>query len=268
MRVAYPFEPSMIRILIPALIFALLSGLHGEEANGYQPDLYTYLEGREIYTRQCQDCHGRRGKGDGPWTDGWTANRPRNFRTGVFKFRTTPVGYLPTDEDLKRTIQQGISGTAMPVFKGHLTERQLDSVIAYIKCFSDRWEDRSCHTDSVELPEAPNWLRSEVERQDHLENGRLLFSRHCSACHGEEGDGKGAAATGLVDIWGFAIEPADLTREHYKSGDRAEAHFRTIALGLDGTPMAGFMEVLSEDDIWDLVAYLAGIREGKGKPSN
>lgn len=251
----------MIRILILGLTLVLLSGLHGEDANGYQPDLYTYLEGREIYTRQCQDCHGRRGKGDGPWTDGWTEHRPRNFRTGVFKFRTTPVGYLPTDEDLKRTILKGISGTAMPVFQGHLTERQLESVIAYIKCFSDRWDDGSCYTRPFELPEKPGWLVSREGKENHAARGKALFSLHCAACHGASGDGENAATKGLVDIWGFEIEPADLTREHYKSGDDLAAHYRTIALGLDGTPMVGFLKVLSEEEIWDLVSYLARVRE-------
>ena len=39
--------------------------------------------------------------------------RPRDFRTGLFKFRSTPSGSLPTDDDLLRTVTQGVRWTGM-----------------------------------------------------------------------------------------------------------------------------------------------------------
>ena len=64
---------------------------------------------------------------------------------------------------------------------------------------------------------------------------------------------------GLQDVWGFAIAPADLTSPSHKSGSTEEDLFRTIALGLDGTPMVGYRAVLDDDAIWDLVAYIRSI---------
>ena len=56
--------------------------------------------GQFIYERSCVSCHGPRGAGDGvaaPQLD----PRPRDFTRGMFKFRSTPSGTMPTLDDLK-----------------------------------------------------------------------------------------------------------------------------------------------------------------------
>ncbi len=42
---------------------------------------------------------------------------PRDYREGLYKFKSTPSNLPPTDEDLMRTVQEGVPGTAMPSFK-------------------------------------------------------------------------------------------------------------------------------------------------------
>ena len=42
---------------------------------------------------------------------------PRDFRMGTFKFKSTPIGMKPTDDDLRRILLNGVAGTAMPSFK-------------------------------------------------------------------------------------------------------------------------------------------------------
>ncbi len=79
----------------------------------------------------------------------------------------------------------------------------------------------------------------------------------------ESGVGDGPGAKGLRDVWGFASSPADLTSPSHKSGNSPEDLFRTIALGLDGTPMAGYRPALSDAAIWDLVAYIRSIEKNK-----
>jgi cytochrome c2 len=69
--------------------------------------------GKQVYTRKCTQCHGDDGPGTGP-----AANevfpRPRDFTRGIYKIRSTPSGTVPTDDDLFRSITNGLPGTSMP----------------------------------------------------------------------------------------------------------------------------------------------------------
>lgn len=223
-------------------------------------DIRRYLAGRALYQSQCVFCHGERGRGDGPWAADLTENRPRDFRRGVFKFKTTPLGSMPTKEDLKRTIRSGVAGTSMPAFV-KLTDRDLESVVAYIQSFSRRWEDPELVADPLTIPEAPDWLDEPAVRETHAEAGGDLFKTYCASCHGDQGQGNGPASKGLMDAWGHRIQPADLTQPHKKSGASPGDLYRTIALGLDGTPMVGFREALSEKQIWEIVAFIEEISD-------
>ena len=62
-----------------------------------------------------------------------------------------------------------------------------------------------------------------------------------------------------MDVWEHPIVPANLGLPHHKSGDSMDRLFRTIALGLDGTPMVGFRGTLQDDQIWNLVAYIKSL---------
>ena len=97
-------------------------------------------QGQKIYIQRCSFCHGLLGDGNGPAAD-YLDPRPRDFTLGIYKFRTTESGELPTDSDLFRTVSRGLSGTAMHAFdnkliKNGLTEHERWSVIAYIKTFA------------------------------------------------------------------------------------------------------------------------------------
>src|SRR5678815_1828617 len=98
---------------------AWASGIRDESSPGSItefPDESALLPGLMVYQRNCVVCHGKSGDGRGEM--GLTVQpRPRDFRKGVFKFRSTPDGFLPRTEDLKRTVRRGLSGTAMPTFE-------------------------------------------------------------------------------------------------------------------------------------------------------
>ena len=93
----------------------LLGASDGKEY-AYQP-----AAGKSIYETHCAQCHGTDGRGDGV-ASALLNPRPRNFTTGMFKFRSTESGSLPTDEDLIATINNGLHGTSMsdwaPFIKG------------------------------------------------------------------------------------------------------------------------------------------------------
>src|SRR4051812_26213021 len=94
------------------------------------PDTALFYEGREVYERNCVLCHGARGDGQGEMAKE-VGVKPRSFRTGDFKFRSTPWGKLPTTEDLIRTIRQGVTGTTMGAFT-QLTAAETRAVAEYV----------------------------------------------------------------------------------------------------------------------------------------
>ena len=165
------------------------------------------------------------------------------------------MGMLPTDADLERTIRSGVSGSMMPAF-GALPKSDLRAVIEYIKALSPRWDDPKLKVQAVKLPEAPAWFENSEQSGAHVASGKKTFLLHCASCHGETGKGDGPASKGLKDVWGNEIVPADISGPHHRSGAAVEDLFRTVAMGLDGTPMVGFREALGAESIWDLVAYL------------
>ncbi len=225
-------------------------------------DFNLYMQGKYVYERNCIVCHGQRGDGNGEMSP-TLKPRPRSFREGMFKFRTTPLGMLPTDDDLRRTIRGGLSGTAMGMFT-QLSDEEIDAVITYVKSFSRRWRKPENHAEPVELTPPPEWFKQPSEINTHAQNGQKLFTTHCAACHGEKADGKGPAVIALKDIWGIPAAPSDLRQPHLRCGDNPADIFRVLATGLNGTPMVSFDATLTEAQRWDIIAYIFSIRLSSG----
>ena len=98
--------------------------------------------GQTVYAQRCEICHGVEGDGNGPAATSLDP-RPRDFRRGWYKIRTTASGQLPTDADLVRVITLGMPGTTMPGWEDVLTEEEILSVAEYLKTFSRRFERES-----------------------------------------------------------------------------------------------------------------------------
>jgi mono/diheme cytochrome c family protein len=104
--------------------------------------------GSSLYRRLCLHCHGLVGDGNGP-TAQFLTPRPRDFRQGKFKFRSTArqevsssdpkkVTYLPglmdtapSREDLKKTLRSGIPTASMPSFN-LVDDADLDAIVSYV----------------------------------------------------------------------------------------------------------------------------------------
>ena len=108
-------------------------------------------------------------------------------------------------------------------------------------------------TPSAPMPEAT---------EEFVEQGRVIYIRRCSFCHGLMGDGEGPAAQFLDP------RPRDFTLGTFKfrttqSGELPtdEDLFRTVSRGLSGTGMQAFdsdliKSGLTEEERWQVIAYI------------
>lgn len=211
--------------------------------------------GRNIYLHMCVYCHGRDGNGGGTATD-YLYPWPRDFRKGIFKFRSTPTGTLPRDEDLYRTIIHGVPGTSMPAWAEALSPQDTWALVNLIKSFSDRFRN--------EAPGESLQLKPLSSSKKLIAKGKKLFTEHkCADCHGATGQGDGRLAESLMDAWKHAVFVHDITNPNYfKAGHEPKNIFRTISTGLDGTPMGSYAH-LPEEDRWALVHFVrSNFRKG------
>lgn len=220
--------------------------------------------GRWVFEQNCMVCHGRRGNGRGELARGM-APKPRDFTLGLFKFRSTPSGSLPTDDDLRRTIRGGLAGSAMPAFV-HLAEPELRAVLEHLKSLSPRWTNAANYAATIAVPRPPDWFASAPDRARHAEAARPLFAQNCAPCHGTDGDGQGPSAASLLDVRGEPCPPRDLRTAPLRRGlEPADLH-RLLVTGLDGSPMPSFAETTTAEERWDLVALILDRRPSSPMP--
>ncbi len=103
-----------------------------------------------LYRKHCAHCHGLAGDGAGP-TAWFLEPYPRDFRRGIFKYKSTPgPAAPPTHDDLARHMRSGNPGSAMPAFN-LLAGEELESLVGYVKYLSIRGElERVLIFDSID----------------------------------------------------------------------------------------------------------------------
>ena len=182
-----------------------------------------------LYRQHCAACHGTAGDGAGAYAR-LLEPYPCDFRLGLFKYTSTRDGGRPTRADLERTLNEGISATAMPSFE-RLPQHEIDSLIDYVIYLSIRGEvERSVAQlvfdegeylpledylvdDEAIAPIVRQWNEADrlaidadearraavlIDTPEDLtasiERGRRLYASNdsqCTKCHGPEGRGDG-----------------------------------------------------------------------------
>ncbi len=214
--------------------------------------------GKAVYFRRCVGCHGEKGDGKGP-SARFLNPKPRDFTSGIFKFRSTSGGMntLPSDDDLYITVTHGLWGAAMPPWYEISAADRL-AVIQFIKTFSPRWQQEN-PGPAIAIPdESPVTLES-------IARGQQQFGTICAVCHGARGLGDGMPAGALSDTWGHPVNPANLTLPAGVPGGVKLGHdgrhiYKTIMTGVGGTPMPAFGAVFKPDQVWDIVHYVQSLR--------
>lgn len=91
-----------------------------------------------LFREHCVVCHGLAGSGTGPASQ-FQDPYPRDFRFGVFKWKSTSRGAKPTKKDLAELLTHGVPGTGMPSFSLLATD-DLDTLVDYVVYLSVRGE--------------------------------------------------------------------------------------------------------------------------------
>lgn len=213
---------------------------------------------QQTYEKRCAWCHGWEGAGDGPATD-FLNPRPRDFTSGIYKYKTSPYdSFFPRDEDLLRTIKDGLPGTSMPAWGDMLSEKEMRDLVTYIKAFAGMEGEKV--DKKVEVGKQVS------SSEESINKGKELFQDRCSECHGEVG--RGNTTKSLKTDWGDKIWPRNLTKPWtYRWGSDAEAIYTRISTGIPGTPMPSFADPenqkkLTEEERWHVVNYVKSIQEG------
>ncbi len=255
----YSLSLTLTVIVITASFFSLGWILLGANDTPEKADPDTLAKGKALYNDICATCHGINGNGDGVLAAN-LQTKPRNFTTGLFKFRSTFSGQLPTDQDLSITIKSGTHSTAMTTFETFSPE-QIWALVQYIKTFSPRF------SDSTEYPLKTISYGNEIPfTRESIAKGRKIYVQmQCYKCHGDAGEGDGPSADSMVDNWGNPIRPSDLTNPSALKFSTSSAEiFRTFATGLDGTPMPSYLGAMSENEMWDLANYVYSLQTHQG----
>ena len=192
-----------------------------------------------LYRRHCVHCHGVTGDGMGP-TASILNPYPRDYRPGIYKFKSTERPARPTDDDLTRIVREGVMSTAMPSFEQLLLNDEIAAVVEYVKYLSMRGQvERSLINSVADLgenegikldrenlieehlePVVKGWTSAkkqiidppapppELAKAESERIGRELFfgKAGCAKCHGASALGDGQITD--YDDWNKPIQEA------------------------------------------------------------
>ncbi|HWW87765.1 MAG TPA: c-type cytochrome, partial [Vicinamibacterales bacterium] len=220
----------------------------------------TASAGARVYAERCAICHGPDGKGNGPAAPSLIP-RPRDFTLGLFKYKSTPFGSLPTTADLEAVIADGLPASAMPYFKDLLSADQIHAVADHVRGFVSSSSNASSSgaataqpaltASPVSIPTPPGTSPASIER------GRALYGlQGCAGCHGPDGRKGGF----IEDAKGYPTPIRDLTAPWTFHGGSAPARvWLRLTTGLAGSSMPSYANALTDGERWDLVSFVESL---------
>ena len=187
--------------------------------------------GKQLYDILCWTCHGPTGRGDGPLPTRGSALIPPSFMEGRYPgMSASDLEARFADVDSLRRLS------------GHM--RYVESIVQ-----PDAFREALSYVPALIYP-------SEIPGS--AINGSLLYAHRCRLCHGETGQGEGELGMTLM------IRPADFTKDTLLAQRNWEGLFLKIQTGGQGshTAMPHFGSFFSQDELWDLVAYISLLHPG------
>lgn len=121
----------MIALLIVGVVFI---SRHRYDKSPPPPEIAhdsLLVLGREQFLGRCANCHGIEGKGNGPLARNLLGPKPGNLSDSTWKYGDQPAQVL-------NVLRNGAPNSAMPPWKGTLTDEQLRAVAAYVYYLAKR----------------------------------------------------------------------------------------------------------------------------------
>lgn len=206
-------------------------------------------DGQKLFDTYCVACHGEEMDGRGkvaPMLD----PLPRDFSKSQF--------VNAYEDRFKESIREGITGTSMPAWKSVLDDKDVETLVEFIKEKSLGNVPENYTRIAVELPEV-----GDPERRDYKNKGLVIeagdpargyeaFQASCTSCHGKLANGKGPNA--------YALEhplPRNLINKEFlnQTAVSDERLYQSILLGVAGTPMPSH-DHLRDQTILDIIAFI------------
>ncbi|MEJ2599000.1 MAG: c-type cytochrome [Anaerolineales bacterium] len=184
--------------------------------------------GQKLFSTNCSPCHGQFGEG------GANPTRPGDIIAPI-----SSAEFLKTRDDvtLRAIISQGQPNFGMSPFGssygGPLSDEEIDAVIAYIRT----WEENP----PVELPPEVSAVTTQIPL-----NGTDIYKNLCAQCHGPKGEG--------------GIGPS-LSDPKFQDKYTDQQIFDTINKGHKATSMIAWGEILSSEQIQQVVEFIRQLRE-------
>ncbi len=176
-------------------------------------------EGGKLYREHCAVCHGDKGDGKTRARHGLNPP-PRDFTSADAWERLTR-------ERMLTSVTYGRPDTAMVPFGQRLSEKQIETVVEYVRS---------------------SFMRPPTVAQRH--SGEHIYNKHCSACHGD----KGAGATWTKHS--LNPPPRNFTAAEARQGLSRERMLTSVTHGRPGTAMMAFQGRLSDSEISNVVSYI------------
>lgn len=180
-----------------------------------------------MYLKYCALCHGDN-------REGYAADNAPSLRSHSLLATAENTNFL------RYTIQYGRANTAMAGYYdqqgGPMNRVEIELLLRWLK-------EMSGMEEPVELSRDP--IAGDIQL------GERLYAAKCASCHGENGEGVSAPALGHPMLLATATD-----------------HFLryAIAEGRDGTPMLGFKDSLSSEEIDGITAFLRSRASGWDVP--
>lgn len=203
--------PTVISVEISADTLATLSSLpHGE----------VLAQALPLYAANCAGCHGANGEGT-------------SLAPALNDVNDDTLRSQNTDEQLARTISNGVPGTLMAGWDQALTTAEIEALTGLIRYWPE--------IPAGALPQLalPPIASSDAEV---IAAGERLYNIACSTCHGS--DGQGTRMAPALNVQSFLTETND------------QAIKAIIAQGVPNTRMPAWGGRLTDADLNSLVSYL------------